>query len=158
MYQDLIGKSLEIKLSGKIIFKNYLIDAGTDVIVLFNGTDYVYVSNRHIQNTKLTNDIDYSFPSVSPDIETEDAISLRKILLTAKGMFTEIYVTGSQPLYGYITCVMNNYFVFYSPVYKTMYIPLHEWLTPFTNNQKPFGLEKSPVRPTTLSLARTFDV
>jgi hypothetical protein len=89
-------------------------------------------------------------------------MSLRKVLTSAKGMFTEIYVTSNQPLHGYITSIMNNYFVFYSPVYKTMLISLNhlKWLIPYTYNQRPYSLtnEDFPLKPVPFSLARSFDI
>ncbi|MEY9869670.1 hypothetical protein ABIE66_005049 [Peribacillus sp. B2I2] len=162
--QNLRGKTIEIEISGKKIFFGTLVDTGIDVVVIFNGQDFVYLPIIHIQNCKVntTENEEISLPVDSPGIEAEEELSLRKTLLSAKGMFTELYVTGNQPLHGYITRVMNNYFEFYSPVYKTMYIPLiHlKWIIPYTDNQTPYGLSNKdlPVHPSKLSMARSFDV
>ncbi|WP_153126831.1 DUF2642 domain-containing protein [Peribacillus tepidiphilus] len=160
----LIGQTLSIEVSGKNILNGILIDAGNDVIVLFNGIDFVYIPLLHIQNFKISRTNEYQImPSTEPPtIETEDDLSLRKVLTSAKGMFTEIYVTGNQRIQGYITSIMNNYFVFNSPVYKTMFITLNhlKWLIPYSQNQKPYGLSNKdlPYSPSNISLARTFDV
>ncbi|MFF2455186.1 DUF2642 domain-containing protein [Peribacillus simplex] len=162
--QKIRGETIKIEISGRKFFFGTLVDTGIDVVVIFNGQDFVYLPIIHIQNCKVntTENEEISLPVDSPGIEAEEELSLRKILLSAKGMFTEIYVTGNQPLHGYITRVMNNYFEFYSPVYKTMYIPLFhlKWIIPYTDNQTPYGLSNKdlPVHPSNISLARTFDV
>ncbi|MCR8868596.1 DUF2642 domain-containing protein [Peribacillus frigoritolerans] len=162
--QNLRGKTIKIEISGKKIFLGTLVDTGIDVVVIFNGQDFVYLPIIHIQNCKVntTENEEIFLPVDSPGIESEEELSLRKTLLSAKGMFTEVYVTGNQPLHGYITRVMNNYFEFYSPVYKTMYIPLNhlKWIIPYTDNQTPYGLSNKdlPVHPSKHSMARTFDV
>ncbi|MBT2617379.1 MULTISPECIES: DUF2642 domain-containing protein [unclassified Bacillus (in: firmicutes)] len=162
--QKLRGETIKMEISGKKFFFGTLVDTGIDVVVIFNGKDFVYLPIIHIQSCKVntTENEEISLPVDSPGIEAEEELSLRKTLLSAKGMFTEIYVTGNQPLHGYITKVMNNYFEFYSPVYKTMYIPLFhlKWIIPYTDNQTPYGLSNKdlPVHPSNLSLARTFDV
>ena len=65
------------------------------------------------------------------------------MLSQAKGKLVEIYVTGNQSLHGTITDIMNNYIVFQSPVYKTMYISLShlKWLIPYAQNHKLYGLD-----------------
>ena len=47
----------------------------------------------------------------------------------------------------HITGIMNNYFVFQSPVYKTMYISLNhlKWLIPYAQNDKPYGLDNHTI-------------
>ncbi|MEH7303472.1 DUF2642 domain-containing protein, partial [Neobacillus drentensis] len=98
----------------------------------------------------------------TPIYNHNEEISLRKTLTAAKGIFTEIYVTSKQALHGYIISIMNNYFVFYSPIYKTMFISLHhlKWLIPYTSNQRPYGLSNSslPVNPSGHTFARSFEV
>ena len=99
------------------------------MIVLFNGTDFVYIPLNHIQSFKVDcdneNDIEdpTEFPSIITE-ENEENLSFGEVLTQAKGKYVEIYVTGSQPLHGCITSIMNNYFVFQSPIYKTMYIAI----------------------------------
>jgi hypothetical protein len=98
----------------------------------------------------------------TPIYNHNEEISLRKTLTAAKGIFTEIYVTSNQTLHGYIISIMNNYFVFYSPIYKTMFISLNhlKWLIPYTNNQRPYGLgnDSLPVNPSNITFARSFEV
>lgn len=158
---------VQIEVSGKIFISGRLIDLGTDTLVLFDGEDYRYMSLVHIQNIKVdvNNDRDIQIPTDPPGISFEyekDVMSLRKVLTLAKGEFVEIYVTSGKPLHGYISSIMNNYFVFHSPIYKTMYIAINhlKWLIPYTNRQAPYGLgnQNFPMPAANTSLARTFEV
>ncbi|WP_026908044.1 hypothetical protein [Paucisalibacillus globulus] len=167
--QELINEAIVVELSGKSTKSGTLIDVGSDTIVLFNGFDYIYIPIVHIQHINLDEDNSYVQDSSDTDNssfvlpkEENDEWSLRKVLTQAKGIFVEIYVTGNQPLHGYITSIMNNYFVFHSPVYKTMYITINhlKWLIPYPQNQRPYGLEDHnfPVQMANLLLSRTFEV
>jgi len=161
-----IGKYIKIEISGKKSIAGLLVDIGSDLWVLFNGTDYLYIPTIHIQNWQFMKQ--YEIDEITfndepaPIYNHNEEISLRKTLTAAKGIFTEIYVTSNQALHGYIISIMNNYFVFYSPIYKTMFISLNhlKWLIPYTNNQRPYGLSNAslPVSPSSLSFARSFEV
>src|SRR3954471_13953659 len=161
-----IGKYIKIEISGKKSIYGLLVDIGSDLWVLFNGIDYLYIPTIHIQNWQFMkqyeiDEITFNDEPV-PIYNHNEEISLRKTLTAAKGIFTEIYVTSNQALHGYIISIMNNYFVFYSPIYKTMFISLNhlKWLIPYTNNQRPYGLSNAslPVSPSSLSFARSFEV
>ena len=56
---------------------------------------------------------------------------------------------------------MNDYFVFHSPVYKTMFISMNhvKWLIPYPSNTTPYSLDnqKFQLSPPPSSLARSFD-
>ena len=153
-----------MQLSGKKVVTGMLIDVGSDVIVLYDGKDYLYLPIVHIQNLRKQDPSEQEIapPNDTPHIEHDEELSLRKILNSGKGMFTEIYITGNQPIPGYISSVMNNYFVFYSPVYKTMLISLNhlKWIMPYTANQRPYSLsnQQLSMNPINISLARTFEV
>lgn len=161
-YQDFIGKKVDLEISGKIKWTGLLIDSGLDILVINNGRQFVYVPFFHIQHCKLNNsgDSEIQNPSGSTIDSDMDPISYRKILNNAKGIFLEIYVTGKQPIYGYLTNILSNYFVFYSPVFKTMFIPLThlKWLIPKDRHIMPYLLKKDqiPSNPSQLTLARTF--
>ena len=106
-----------------------LIDVGSDMIVLFNGTDFMYIPLDHIRNFEMDcdNEDNVQAPTELPSIvaeESKEDLSFEEVLAQAKGRLVEIYVTGNQSLHGTITGIMNNYFVFQSPIYKTMYISL----------------------------------
>ncbi|MEI2666712.1 DUF2642 domain-containing protein [Rossellomorea sp. LJF3] len=165
VYSAFTGEAVMIELTGKKTINGYLIEVGSEVMIVYNGDDYIYISTSHIKNMSVVSkdSIGIDEPSVSPQLEQEDQLSLRKILTTAKGVFLEIYTTGNQPIHGYITGIMNNYFAFYSPVYKTMFISLQhlKWLIPYSTNLSPYRLSKEnlPVNPSnSITLARSFEV
>ena len=146
--QSLVKEIVRLEVSGKKWMNGTLIDVGSDVIVLFNGTDYVYIPLAHVHNIGMDcdNEDDLQAPTELPSIvaeESEEDLSFGEVLAQAKGRFVEIYVTGGQSLHGTITGIMNNYIVFQSPVYKKMYISLShlKWLIPYAQNHKLYGLD-----------------
>lgn len=158
MLSNDIGKYINLELSGNIRVKGNLIEESADILVLYTGEVYRYIPQRHIKN--------YSFSIADEDIEGGDdpeisEVSFRKLLMNAKGLFVEILLTKMKPIYGYIVGIMNNYFIFYSPVYKTMFIPLEhvKWLTVCNEEEGPYGLSKSEqlLQVSSLSWARTLE-
>ncbi|WP_342431456.1 DUF2642 domain-containing protein [Neobacillus sp. FSL H8-0543] len=165
--KDKVGNYIKLEISGNKILSGILIDIGSDLWVIYNGNDFLYIPIIHIQNWKFLrldeiDDIITLSDEQSPIFNHNEEISLRKTLTAAKGIFTEIYVTSKQSLHGYIISIMNNYFVFYSPIYKTMFISLNhlKWLIPYTNSQRPYGLSNAnlPVNPSNITFARSFEV
>ncbi|MFS0784245.1 DUF2642 domain-containing protein [Bacillus sp. 1P06AnD] len=156
------GKEIEIEISGDNKHRGVLIDSGLDIMVLFNGTDFIYIPINHLKNFRLSVESEQEI-SFIPDIPimNDRDISYRKTLTNAKGVFVEIFVAGRLSLHGYITGILTNYFVFYSPVYQTMYIPFFhlKWLIPYPFNQTPYSIDKKllPVNPAEMPLARTFE-
>ncbi len=69
-------------------------------------------------------------------------MTTRTILRNTKGTFVEIFVAGKLPFYGYVMDILHDYFVFYSPVYKTMFISLShlKWLIPHHSNVTPYTI------------------
>ena len=165
VYSKFTGEAVIIELTGKKTINGYLIEVGSEVMIVYNGDDYIYISTSHIKNMSIVSkeSIGIDEPSASPQLEQEDQLSLRKILTTAKGVFLEIYTMGNQSIHGYITGIMNNYFAFYSPVYKTMYISLQhlKWLIPYSTNLSPYRLAKRTflsIPSNSITLARSFEV
>jgi hypothetical protein len=165
--KDHIGTYIKLEISGNKAINGILIDIGSDLWVIYNGYDYLYIPTVHVQNWKFPkqeeiDEIITLSDDQSPIFNPNEEISLRKTLTAAKGIFTEIYVTSKQAIHGYIISIMNNYFVFYSPIYKTMFISLNhlKWLIPYTNNQRPYGLSNAslPVNPSNITFARSFEV
>jgi len=162
---DLIGKTVEVEISRDIFLKGTLLDSGLDIIVMYDNKNqhFLYIPIVHVQQLKETildkEDPSYQPPSERP-IET-DLISFRKALMIAKGLFVQVYVTGNKSIHGYLTSIMNDYFVFHSPVYKTMFIAMKhvKWLIPYPPNATPYSLnnENLPLLPVSTPLARSFD-
>lgn len=161
--KGLLNSPIIIEVSGGIHHTGILVDQGTDIYVLFDGQEYIYIPSIHVHNIQKNKEYENDVLNNSdlPIDSHTDVISFRKILMNAKGLFVKIYVTGGKTLHGYITNVMNDYFVFYSPIYKTMFITLShlKWLIPYKDNHTPYTLSsaKLPINHSTLPLSRTFD-
>ncbi|AZB43347.1 DUF2642 domain-containing protein [Bacillus sp. FJAT-42376] len=161
-YTQLIGKPVEAEITGKVKFFGHLVDAGLDIIVLFNGTQHLYIPLLHLHSIQQTNEFEdaQGDPPAMP-LQGDEQISYRKTLNQAKGIFTEIYVTGNKSLHGYITNVLNDYLVFYSPVFKNVFISLHhlKWLIPYPANTSPYTLNSRelPVTIAGLSVSRNLE-
>jgi hypothetical protein len=160
---DFIGQHVELEISGKTFFHGILIDCGLDIIVLFDGQQFLYIPLLHIHNIRKdeTNEDIQLTESDSSILDNGEQISYRKILTNAKGRFVELYVTGNKSIHGYITSILNDYFVFYSPVHKTMLISLNhlKWLIPYNSSLTPYTLnnEDLPVQPTKMPVLRTYE-
>ncbi|MUT65899.1 DUF2642 domain-containing protein [Paenibacillus sp. NEAU-GSW1] len=159
----LLDRQVELEISGKVTpLRGRLIECGQDILVLHNGVQFLYVPLIHLQQLRVSTQETTSFEIPEMPFEPfNDPISYRKILMNAKGMFSEIYITGNQSIHGYVTTVMNDFFVFYSPVYHTVIISLHhlKYLIPYNPNLTPYTLtsEQFPLKPSPITLARTFD-
>ncbi|WP_247739268.1 hypothetical protein [Bacillus sp. 165] len=120
-------------------------------MVVFDGQRFLYIPLLHVHKIKLsdTTNGEVGQPAGFSLSEKVESISYRTILTNAKGLFTEIYVTGNQSWHGYIINVLSDYFVFYSPVYKIMFIPLHhlKWLTLYNQNVLLIHSTKKPCLP-----------
>jgi hypothetical protein len=142
--------------------KGTLIDIGNDILVLHNGTQFLYIPILHMQQlTKCPDDETDFGPPPNPPLEGTSELSYRKVLMSAKGMFSEVYITGNQSVHGYVTSIMNDFFVFYSPMYRSLYVSMKHLkiLIPYDDQTTPYSLEqeKFPVNPMPASLSRTFD-
>jgi hypothetical protein len=161
--KKLIGKEIELEISAKTFFKGILIDVGLDILVLYDGKKYLYIPLLHLHNIKqVVTDPETEQPQQDTPLQQEnEVISYRKILTNAKGQFVEIFVTGNKSIHGYITSVLNDYIVFYSPVYKSLFISMQhlKWLTPYSSQLTPYTLspEDLPVVPCSIPLNRSFE-
>lgn len=134
---QLLNKQIIVKLSGGKFFEGILTDIGNDILVLFDGQRFLYIPLLHVHKIRLSDNIneEIDLPIGFSLSEQVESISYRSILINSKGLFTEIQIAGDQSLHGYITNVLNDYLVFYTPIYKTILISLHhlKWLTPYKN-------------------------
>ncbi|MFB6465654.1 DUF2642 domain-containing protein [Cytobacillus sp. Hz8] len=160
---NFLGMEVEVEISGRTYFTGILIDIGLDILVLFDGQKFLYIPFLHLHNIKENKikEIAEKPPEAAPLQFEKESISYRKILTNAKGQFIEIFVTGNRSIHGYITSVLNDYIVFYSPVYKRVLISMQhlKWLTPYFNQLTPYTLntEELPIVPSTLPLSRSFE-
>ncbi|TCP59180.1 hypothetical protein EV586_101396 [Tumebacillus sp. BK434] len=163
-FRAYLGSQVQVEISGGKRLSGTLAEVGGDLLVLLIGDRYTYIPFVHVQKLKacLTCGEAYASTELARPVHVEAAsLSYRNLLMHVRGQFVEIYVSGKENVHGYLTSVMNNYFVFYSPVYKTIYISLEhlKWLIPYPPNLTPYSLAQSllPVNPNPLPLARSFD-
>ncbi|KAB7704725.1 DUF2642 domain-containing protein [Bacillus aerolatus] len=146
--KDYIGEPIHLKLSGKREVSGILIELGSDVLVLYKQNEYYYIPLIHIREIKLLTK-EEADSITQPDTVTSpplaEKLSLTEVLLAANGVFVEMSVTANQPFHGYITNTLDNYLVFFSPVYQTMLIPLQhiKWLIPYPAASRPYGFKNS---------------
>jgi len=158
-----LNQPVSLSVSGiRLPIKGTLIDLGNDILVLHNGMQFLYVPLVHMQQLTRCSAAEYdSAPPPEPPLEGTAELSYRKVLMNAKGMFSELYIAGNQSVHGYVTSIMNDFFVFYSPMYHSLYVSMRHLkaLIPYDDQTTPYALEqeKFPVNPTTASLSRTFD-
>jgi len=160
--RSLLGKIIELKISGyKIPIIGELIDVGSDILVLYSENKYIYTPVHHLQHMKVMEEAEDSSQANKEPVLDHAHISFRKMLMNARGIFTEIHLGGASSIHGYVTSIMNDYFLFYSPVHHTVYIPLHhvKYLSPYPPNMTPYDLSDShfPVQPGTPALSRNLE-
>lgn len=162
LIHSMVGKPVELELSGcKMQLCGQLVDIGNDVLVLFSKTKYVYIPIHHLQHLRLVDEWDLpTIDEPSPPKEHTN-ISYRKMLMNSRGTFSEIYLGGRHTLHGYVTSIMNDYFVYFSPLFQTVYIPVNhvKYLIPYPPNTTPYTLshEHFPIQPAAVSLSRALD-
>lgn len=158
---QLMGKYLEIEVSGGIIHKGTLIDTGLDIIVIQDAfsKSYIYIPAVHIQRSKETIKEDssaFESPSENPMKLFPNRWTFREVLSNAQSKFVEIFVAGNKSIHGKITCIMDNYIVFHSPLLKTIYISMNhiKWLTPYAEDETPYSLNDQNL---TITLSPTIE-
>lgn len=157
-----LGKSIELGLSGcKLPIQGEIVDVGQDLIVVYGNQRFVYVPLHHIQSMHVITSDDSTTTVPMPDPEMDhNNISYRKMLMNARGRFSEISIAG-RTLHGYITNIMNDYFMFYSPLYHSIYVSINhlKYIIPSPTNSTPYSLSQQhfPMQPSSMSLSRTLD-
>ncbi|CAM4452792.1 DUF2642 domain-containing protein [Paenibacillus phoenicis] len=166
MLTSYIGQHIELTISGRPqLDTGFLVDAGDDIVVIFRQERYYYIPTKHIHHFRVIPFPEKEHEGTLYENPLEwaagESISFRKTLFNARGVFMEVYMTGVHTLSGYLTSVMNDYLVFYSTVFHTVYVPLDhvKLIMPYPANKPPFSLENERlgVKPTGLTLARTFE-
>jgi hypothetical protein len=162
--QSLVGKPVVVEISGKILpIHGNLIEYGSDILVIYNGTDFFYIPSIHLQHIKLDLKADFESADLpgAPLENQSDSIEYRKMLINATGMFVELYIVGKHSIHGYLTSLMDDFLVFNSPIFHTVWISIKhiKYLLPY-NNSTPYLLKKEHFhleRPSNITLADTFD-
>lgn len=161
-----VGEFIRLELIGKKEVSGLLVDLGSDVLVLRKQDEFYYIPLFHIREIRLlskeeTDSITKLDAITAPPLANK--LSLIEVLRAAeKRVFVELNVIAHQLVHGHITHVMDDYIVFFSPVYQTMIIPLQhiKWLIPYPASAHPYGfsqlIRQEPTAPVKL-FARTFD-
>lgn len=143
---NLIGKKVYVKLAGDKSLEGILTDEGKNILVLYNGQDYYYIPLIHVHKIIMSNLTQENALNPIEDsiVKEMDVISYREILENVKRDIVEINVVGNLNFHGYITHVLSDYLVFYSPIFNTMYISLAhlKWLKLFNHQRTPYNLTK----------------
>ncbi|GAB7386675.1 DUF2642 domain-containing protein [Bacillaceae bacterium] len=162
IFNNLLGKVIDMEISGGHLLTGILIDYGQDIFVIYNGDHFLYIPLLHVQylNLNVKNDTNITSPSTSP-FDDKKELTYRTILNNAKGGFVEISIGEKISIHGYLVNVLVDYFIFYSPVYKTMFVPLFhlKWLIPYHLEQIPYALDSAvlPLQPSPqVPIMRTF--
>lgn len=161
---SLIGKQIELVISSRHQpDTGIVVDVGDDILVIYNRGRYYYIPFKHIHHLTVvpTESENENLVSDNPiDKIEEESISYRKMLLHARGIFVEMFITGRDSLFGYLSSIMNDYLVFYSTAFHTIYVPLEHLkaIVPYPANIKPYSMEQEQfsVKPSGMTLARTF--
>ena len=138
-----------VSLVGDNLFKGIIFDSGRDIIVLFNGEDFIYIPVSHIEYiVASTPDTEFVAPSNIPSILSNNLqkdLTFDSILKEAKGIYQKICIINKKYLHGTILDVLDDYIVFYSPIYKKIYIAKKhvKWLIPYSLNKRPYDLSES---------------
>jgi len=146
---SLKNEIVKIEITGGKFLNGALIDSSSEVVVIFDGKKFVYVPFEHIQTLEkdFDNEDNIQQPTETPSIDSKinnNDMTIAKILSQAKGMDVEIYVTSNKSLPGRISAIMDDYFVFQSHIYQTIFISNNhlKWLIPYSEQQLPYGLTK----------------
>lgn len=148
--QNLNKKIVIIEMLGGKFFNGSLVEVSSDIVVLYVKNQFVYIPMDHIHSLKIDyeNENNIEQPSYIPtfisQIENKD-LNLPNILSLVKGIHVEIMVTRNLALHGVITSVMDDYFVFESPIYKTMFIATKhlKWIIPYFQDKLPYDLSEN---------------
>ena len=86
--RSMIGKRIELELSGcKSLLHGEFIDMGSDVLVLYSNSKYIYTPIHHLQHLRLSEEWENHTVDASPDSKMDlTNISYRKMLMNSRGI------------------------------------------------------------------------
>ena len=90
--KDHIGNYIKLEISGNKAISGILIDIGSDLWVIYNGYDYLYIPTVHIQNWKFPKEAEIDeiitlSDDQSPLFNPNEEISLEKPLQRQREFF-----------------------------------------------------------------------
>jgi hypothetical protein len=158
--KNLVGKQVNIKMVGKDAVNGILKDFGDDILVVYNGQQFLYIPLEHVDRIQMNPNKDEFVEQpaeVTPGIMLDD-ISFQKMIKNAIGLYLEISVGGGLSFHGWITKMLNDYYVFQTPMYGPLYVSgKHtKWLIPHTHVANPYSLPAQPINPSGAALLANF--
>lgn len=152
-------QEVEVALSGAGMMKGWLADLGPDVMLLHADNHHVYIPLIHVESLKAAEGRSVGGDGI--ERPEADALTFRKTLYQAKGLYAELGISNHRPLHGYMASVMNDFCVFHSPIHKTVVLSLRhlKYWKPYNSGEVPYGLEPEqlPLIPPSHSFARSFE-
>lgn len=144
--KKLMGKQVSVLISGNHTYNGVLRDVGQDILVLYNGIQFLYIPLIHVHRIQqnINTEDHVNLPTEVAYEEELESITFSNVLTNAKGIFTEISVIRNLSFHGSIIDVLGNYLVFNSPIYNMMLIHLDhlKWLIPYQQNNSPYTVSK----------------
>jgi hypothetical protein len=158
--KNLVGKQVNIKMVGKDAVNGILKDFGDDILVVYNGQQFLYIPLEHVDRIQMNPNKDEFVEQpaeVTPGIMLED-ISFQKMIINAIGLYLEISIGGGLSFHGWITKMLNDYYVFQTPMYGPLYVSCKhtKWLIPHTQTRNPYSLPTQPINPSGAPLLANF--
>lgn len=136
-----------VEVSGRKQLTGTVIELGKDLVVLCNGMDFLYIPLAHIQYSRIDNSGDnvIEVPTDPKHVvvpEDGEDFTLLNVLQQSLDKGIEIFVTGRHSLFGYITEILDDYFVFWSPTHQNIYVKFShlKWLIPYPPTHKFYGI------------------
>ncbi|TVY04098.1 DUF2642 domain-containing protein [Cohnella terricola] len=158
-----LNQAVSITVSGiPLPITGRLVDLGPDVLVIFDGTLFLYIPL--VQVELLTSCPPHhaiiAAPS-QPPLDAAKNLSYRKVLWNSKGVFSVIHIAGNQTVHGYVTSIMNDFFVFHSSTFRSLYVSMRHLkiLSPYDSRKIPYAIKQNlhPIHSAAPPLARMFD-
>ncbi|NEW08383.1 hypothetical protein GK047_20510 [Paenibacillus sp. SYP-B3998] len=144
-----LDKQIAIDIPGDSRHTGILVDVGSDFLVIWEDSKYLYVPTPHVRHLALHSKLESGTSSLQPPSNNYHAsISYASTLAHAKGLFCDIYLAEHHTISGYITNIQTDYFIFFS-LNKTMLIPFSrlKWISPYDNHANPYSLDHVQLAP-----------
>ncbi|MCZ8514623.1 DUF2642 domain-containing protein [Paenibacillus filicis] len=161
--QAFLNQQVELTVSGKKDpLRGKLLELGSDILVIQDDLQFIYIPILHLQQISISKKPEAESEAAAAAVwEPKSDLSYRKVLMNAKGMFTELFITGNKSIHGYVASIMNDFFVFHSPLHHFLLVSMRhlKYLIPYEPNTTPYSMNPSafPLYPNPISLARNME-
>jgi hypothetical protein len=145
-----LGKQINFDIPGDGVHSGVMVDVGPDIIVVSEDSKYLYIPLHHVRHLTLNPQPEPNISVPQPSSQSNHGeITYASTLGKANGLFCEFYLAEHSTLYGYMTDIQTDYFTIFSPLNKTMMIPLSslKWMSPFDSGAAPYSMSRSQIEP-----------